>query len=87
MAANSIKFSNLRAEMARNGVTLQDIGKTLCVNRDTASRKLSGKSPITLAEAFSIVNNLFPSCDIRYLFCELLDITQQTGPLANEPEQ
>lgn len=72
MSAKNIVFSNLRAEMARKGITVQDIGTTLCVNRDTAGRKLSGKSPITLAEAFQITKTHFPNDDIRYLFSELL---------------
>lgn len=68
---NNIMFSNLRAEMARIGITVQDIGKTLGVNRDTASRKLSGKSAITLSDAFVIAKTYFPESDIRYLFQEL----------------
>lgn len=64
-------FSNLRAEMARMGITVQDIGKTLGVNRDTASRKLSGKSAISLSDAFVITETYFPESDIRYLFQEL----------------
>lgn len=79
MPANKIVFSNLRAEMARNGVTVQDIGQTLDVNRDTAGRKLSGKSPLTLFDAFRIARKHFPESDIRYLFRELLDLAQNDG--------
>lgn len=70
---SEIKFSNLRAEMGRNGVTIQGIADLIDVNRNTASHKLSGKSPITLSEAFKIEQALFPGTGIRYLFAELLD--------------
>lgn len=73
MAASNIVYMNLRAEMARKNIGVQDIGHTLCVNRDTAGRKLSGKAPITLSEAFKIINAHFPGADIRYLFSELLE--------------
>lgn len=66
-------FSNLRAEMARKQITIQEIAKAIGVGRDTASQKLSGKTPITLTEAFKIEELYFPDSDVRYLFAELLD--------------
>lgn len=68
MKSNSIAYPNLRAEMGRKGVGISDIASALNFNRDTLSRKLSKKSPIYLNEAFEIQVNLFPDCDIRYLF-------------------
>lgn len=79
MSAKNIVFSNLRAEMARNGIAVQDIGSTLGVNRDTAGRKLAGKSPITLSEAFKIAKTHFPDCDVRYLFHELVGHVDSGG--------
>ena len=70
---NAIMFSNLRAEMARQRVTINGIADVIGVNRITASNKLSGKTPITLAEAFKIEETYFPGSDIRYLFAELID--------------
>lgn len=70
---NNIMFSNLRAEMARKQITIQEIAKAIGVGRDTASQKLSGKTPITLTEAFKIEELYFPDSDVRYLFAELLD--------------
>jgi len=69
---SNIIFSNLRAEMARNRITIQGIADIIGVGRDTASQKLSGKTPITLAEAFKIEKGYFPDLDVRYLFAELL---------------
>lgn len=71
----NIQFSNLRAEMARNGVTVQDIADSISVNRDTAARKLSRKSPITLDEAFKIERKFFKGLGIPYLFSESMDET------------
>lgn len=68
---SNIAFSNLRAEMSRNKVTVQNIAGTLSVNRDTASRKLSQKSPLMLDEAVAIRNTYFPDLGVEYLFAEL----------------
>lgn len=70
---NNIMFSNLRAEMARQRVTIQEVANAIGVGRDAASQKLSGKTPITLADAFKIEQKYFPDYDVRYLFAELLD--------------
>lgn len=70
---NNIVYSNLRAEMARQRVTIQGIADAIGVGRDSASQKLSGKTQITLAEAFKIEEAYFPGSDVRYLFAELLD--------------
>lgn len=69
--ANNVAFANLRAEMAREGVTIQDIAGAWGVTRDTASNKLSRKSPLNLDEAFVIERRFFPGVDIQYLFKEL----------------
>ena len=70
---SNIMFSNLRAEMARKQITIQEIANTIGVGRDAASQKLSGKTPITLAEAFKVEAEYFPGIDVRYLFAELLE--------------
>ena len=69
----SIQFSNLRAEMARIGVTIQDVADSIGVNRDTAARKLARKSPFTLDEAFRIERKFFSGLGIPYLFAESID--------------
>lgn len=69
---SSIAYSNLRAEMARHHISVQDIAAAINTNRDTAGRKLSGKSQFSLPEAFKIVRTFFPSMEIGYLFSELV---------------
>lgn len=70
MASANVGFSNLRAEMARNNVTIMDIAQAICVSRDTAGKKLSRRAPIQLDEAFAIINTFFPGMDVCYLFAE-----------------
>lgn len=71
MRSSKIMFANLRAEMARNQISIKDIAKNIGVNRDTMGRKLSGKSPIYLNEAFKIREEFFPEKEIPFLFEEL----------------
>lgn len=61
-------YNNLRAEMARHHLTIQSMAVGLKMNRDTLSRKLSGKSPLYLDEAFKIQRMFFPDLDVSYLF-------------------
>lgn len=70
--SSKIMFSNLRAEMARENITIQDIAKVLNRSRETISSKLSGKSVLNLDEAFKINDTFFPKSDLRTLFSELI---------------
>lgn len=67
---NKIAYPNLRAEMGRKGLTIKTLSAAVDINRDTLSRKLSKKTPISLREAFKIQLAVFPGQDIRYLFAE-----------------
>lgn len=68
MTCSTIKYESLRAEMARRNLTLKEMSTAISMNRDTLSRKLSGKSPLYLDEAFTIQRTLFPGMDVDYLF-------------------
>lgn len=68
---SNIIFENLRIEMARKNLSIQDVARILDMSRDTASRKLSGKTPIYLNEAFTLVTKLFPDSKVEILFSEL----------------
>ena len=72
MAVNKIYFSNLRAEMARGGLTIGDIAEKLSVSRDKLSRTLGNKSSIDLNTACKIRNTFFPELTLEYLFVEIL---------------
>lgn len=64
--------------MGRQQITIIDLADKIGVNRDTMSRKLSGKSPLFLNEAFIIKREFFPEKDLYYLFKELA-----TGEILN----
>ena len=70
MMRSCIVFPNLRAEMARKGVSIQDISQKLKKDRTTIGAKLSGKRPIHLEEAFAIIDAFFPELDVYYLFAK-----------------
>lgn len=70
MKRNSIMYKNLRAEMARRDLTILDIAKEIGMNRETLSRKLSGKSPLHIQEAFNIQQKCFPDMEVQTLFEE-----------------
>lgn len=63
-----IKYENLRVEMARKNIGISEISRAVGMNRDTLSRKLSGKSPLYLDEAFTIQKALFSDVDVSRLF-------------------
>lgn len=68
MFHTTVKYENLRAEMARRKLTLKQISDAMHMNRDTLSRKLSGKSPLYLDEAFEVQKMFFPEMKVEYLF-------------------
>ncbi len=70
MARNNIMYENLRAEMARKNLGICDVSAAIGMNRDKLSRKLSGKSPLYLDEAFNIQRTLFADINIEHLFDE-----------------
>lgn len=63
-----VLYKNLRAEMARNGVTIKQIAEFLDVRFATVSDKLNGRSRFFYDEAIRIKRHFFPSHSVEYLF-------------------
>ena len=61
-------YRNLRAEMARNDVTIKDIAESLGVRHATICDKLNGKYRFYYDEAYAIKTRFFPDCELEYLF-------------------
>lgn len=61
-------FPNIRAEMARKGLTATSMAKNLKINERTLGNKLSGKSEFTWTEVNRIKTMFFPNCSLEYLF-------------------
>lgn len=62
------KYKNLRAEMARNGVSVGDLADSLEVRFATVSDKLNGRSRFYWDEVNRIRTKFFPACTLEYLF-------------------
>ena len=61
-------FPNLKAEMARKGIHQVDLAEELDVTPATMSLKLTGKSKLTLDEAFAIKKYVRTRLSLDVLF-------------------
>jgi DNA-binding XRE family transcriptional regulator len=61
-------FRNLEAEMAREGISKNDLAKCLGVRYGTVIDKTKGRSQFAISEAFRIKERFFPNCSLEYLF-------------------
>lgn len=59
---------NLRAEMARNGITNADLAKAINKTERKVKDSVAGKYEFKVSEAFDIRNRFFPSMTMEYLF-------------------
>lgn len=65
---NGIKYPNLRAEMARAGMTICSLSGALGMDRNRLSRKLSGRTPLSLDEAIRIRAAIHSTLTLEELF-------------------
>jgi len=63
-----MKYGNLRAEMARKGITGRKIATAIGVRQEAVYKKLNGKSPLMYEEAEAIKDTFFPQLSLEYLF-------------------
>lgn len=61
-------FENLRAEMARIGITIKDISRDLGYVYETLRNKFLGNTEWARSEMFAIKDKYFPDKSIEYLF-------------------
>jgi len=61
-------YKNVKAEMSRKGITLEDLAEALGKTVSTVSQKINGKYPITLAEAKIIKSRLGVALPLEELF-------------------
>lgn len=60
-------YPNLKAEMARSGITIKDVAAELNCTPRTAWAKVEDRTPVSVKEAYKI-QQLFPELSIDYLF-------------------
>ena len=63
-------YANLKAEMARRGITSTQLSKVIGVTIQTFSKKINGQSDFTLSEAYQIKEFLLIDMPIEELFKE-----------------
>ena len=63
-------FPNLKAEMARKGITNEMLANSLEINVSTMSKKLNYTGYLKYNEAEKIKSHYFPKMSIDYLFAQ-----------------
>lgn len=64
-----MRYPNLAAEMARRGVTQDDISRVIGKNRATVSGWVTGnRGDFSVESAMKMRDELFPGLNIEYLF-------------------
>lgn len=61
-------YINLRCEMTRRNISLDEIADALCIHRNSAANKVNGNSSFSIDEAFLLRDTKFPGMEIGYLF-------------------
>lgn len=63
-----MQCTNLKGEIAKNDITIEEISKLLGIHRNSVANKINGDSAFTIDEAFAIQRNYFPKLSLDYLF-------------------
>lgn len=61
-------YSNLRGEMAKKKILMEDISELLKIHRNSVANKLNGKSAFTIEESMKVQEHFFPDLELKYLF-------------------
>ncbi|MCM3527879.1 XRE family transcriptional regulator [Cytobacillus oceanisediminis] len=61
-------YRNLKAEMAREGLTMVDLANYLQLRYATVNEKMNGKYRFYYDEALQIKKRFFPNLSLEYLF-------------------
>lgn len=61
-------YLNLKIEMLKKNISIEEIAKILNLHRNTVSYKINGKGIFDMDEADKIKTNFFPDSSIEYLF-------------------
>ena len=61
-------YLNLKGEMAKQDVKIENLAELLGVHRNSISKKINGPSSFSIEEAFKIHDTFFPQLPMDYLF-------------------
>lgn len=59
---------NLRGEMAKRRVSIEDISGLLGIHRNSVANKVNGESPFSFEQSVKIQERFFPDLELKYLF-------------------
>lgn len=66
-------YNNLKAEMARYNISIEDLAKVIGVSVSGIYYRLSSENKLKLFECKKIRNELFPDMKLDYLFADDCD--------------
>ena len=58
---------NLRAEMVRNGISRNQVGKAVGLGAATICSRFQGRTDFKVGELVKIRDTFFPNCTLEYL--------------------
>lgn len=61
-------YSNLRGEMAKRKILIENISDLLKIHRNSVANKVNGKSAFTIEESMKVQEHFFPDLELKYLF-------------------
>lgn len=59
---------NLKGEMAKKSIKVEDIAKVLQIHRNSASNKINGDTSFSIDEAVKVKEAFFPELSLKFLF-------------------
>lgn len=59
---------NLRGEMAKRMVSIENIADLLGIHRNSVANKLKGESSFSIDQSVKIQETYFPDLELKYLF-------------------
>ena len=59
---------NLRGEMAKRKISIEEISLLLGIHRNSVANKLNGDSCFSIEQSFKIQETYFPDLELKYLF-------------------
>ena len=69
---------NLRAEMARNGISMNQVEKAAGLSTPSIYSRFKGKTDFKVGEIVKIRDTFFPNCTLEYL-AGFTDYTDERG--------
>lgn len=70
---------NLRGEMAKRKIKIEDLANYLGLHRNSVANKLNGDSSFSIEESVKIQEHYFPEKELKYLFAKENEETEQEG--------